>query len=346
MKSVKYIFICLITAALMVPSLFAEHKIKVVTTFSDYATITKAIGGDYVDVDYLSSGDQDPHFIPPKPSLAMKLKKADMLVSTGLDLEMWLTSLQDKARNKKIMEGAEGFVTAAEGLDLLQKPKIALSRTEGDIHIYGNPHIHTSPVNWITISENIMIGLQKLDPAHSDFYAENQKAFVDKIYRAMFGDELVDLIGGKELVNLLEANTLFDFLDSEYEGSKLIDKLGGWMKKALPLRGLQVVAYHKNWAYFARDFGIVVRGYIEVKPGIPPTPKQVEQVINLIEKNKIKIMMVASYFEKRKPSTIAKRTGIKAVFLPFSVGGNQQVTDNFKLIDFWIDALLDAYNKN
>jgi len=346
MKIFKYILAFILSNFFIFSYAFAGKKINVVTTFSDYASITKAIGGDLVDVNYLSHGDQDPHFIPPKPSLAMKLKKADMLVSTGLDLEMWLTSLQDKARNKKIMEGAEGFVTAAEGLDLLQKPKIALSRSEGDIHIYGNPHIQTSPVNWITISQNILIGLKKIDPAHADVYEANQKAFVNKVYRSLFGDQLVDLFGGEQLCNLLKANTLMEFLDNEYQGEKLISKLGGWIKKALPLRGVQVVAYHKNWAYFARDFGIVVRGYIEVKPGIPPTPKQVEQVIKLIKDNNITIMMVASYFEKRKPMTIAKRTGIKAVFLPFSVGGNSEVTDNFKLIDYWIDALLKVYNQN
>jgi len=344
MKRNAYIWAAAVFACLG-SSLFAGSKIKVVTTFSDYATITQEVGGEFVDVTYLSHGDQDPHFIPPKPSLAMKLKKADMLVSTGLDLEMWLTSLQDKARNKNIMEGARGFVTAAEGLDLLQKPQIALSRSEGDIHIYGNPHIQTSPINWITVSENIMIGLQKNDPEHAEIFAANREAFVNKIYVRMFGAELVELIGGEQLVSLLKANTLFDFLQSDYEGEKLIDKLGGWLKKGLPLRNLEVIAYHKNWAYFSRDFGIVVRGYIEVKPGIPPTPRQVKEVIELIEDNNISIMMVADYFEKRKPATIAQRTGIQPVFLPFSVGGNDDVTDNFKLIDFWLDSLLEAAQK-
>ena len=126
----------------------SHSAIKVVTTFSDYASIAEEIGGDRITVEYLSHGDQDPHFVPPKPSLALKLKDADLFVTTGLDLEMWATTLLDKARNKKIMDGAIGYVTAYPGIELLQKPTTALSRTEGDIHIYGNPHIQTSPLNW------------------------------------------------------------------------------------------------------------------------------------------------------------------------------------------------------
>jgi len=321
-------------------------KIKVVTTFSDFASITKEIGGDLVDVDYLSYGDQDPHFVPPKPSLALKLKNADLLISTGLDLEMWLTTLQDKARNKNIMDGAVGFVTVSPGIDILQKPDAgSLSRTEGDVHVLGNPHIHTSPLNWIPISENICIGLKRVDPVHADIYEKNQKIFVDKVDRALFGDALVDLFGGRQLETLLQNGTLFEFLENDYEGEKLVNKLGGWLKEALPFRGMKVVAYHKNWAYFSRDFGLNVIGYIESKPGIPPTPKHVEDTIQLIKDSGVTVMLVASYFEKRQPMTIAQRTGIHALFLPLSVGAVPEVTDNFKLIDYWIREINQAMIK-
>jgi ABC-type Zn uptake system ZnuABC Zn-binding protein ZnuA len=316
-----------------------HYPLKVVTSFSDYATIAREIGGTYITVDYLSHGDQDPHFVPPKPSLAMKLRDADMFVTTGLDLEMWATTLQDKARNKKIMDGAIGYVTASYGIELLQKPTTALSQAEGDIHIYGNPHIHTSPLNWKQISENIMIGLQKVDPDHADEYAANQKAFVDKVDRAMFGDKLVNLIGGEKLTDLLNAGTLFDFLDRDYQGAPLHDCLGGWLKKAENFRGKDVIAYHKNWAYFTHDFGLNVVGYIEDKPGIPPTPKHVENLIRMIKDRDIRVMLVANYFEKRKPMTIAAKTGITPLFLPLSVGGAPNTEDNFKLVDLWIDQI-------
>jgi len=322
-------------------SSYSADKIKVVTTFSDFASITKEIAGDLVEVEYLSYGDQDPHFVPPKPSLALKLKKADLLVATGCDLEMWLPTLMDKARNPKIMDGAVGFVTASPGIEILEKPE-TISRSEGDIHVIGNPHIQTSAMNWKKVSENILIGLKKVDPQNATIYEANQKAFVDKVDRAMFGDALVDLFGGDQLESLLYAGTLFDFLENEYQGEKLLNKLGGWVKKALPFRGKEIIAYHKNWSYFAKDFGLKIVGFIEVKPGIPPTPKHVEEMIQLIKDRNIKIMLVASYFERRAPTTVAQKTGIKAIYLPISVGGLPELADNFKLMDYWIARINEA----
>lgn len=317
----------------------ADDRITVVTTFSDFAAIAKEIGGDRIRVEYLSHGDQDPHFVPPKPSLALKLKKADLLVSTGCDLEMWLPTLVDKSRNKNIMDGATGFVTASPGISILEKPAGAVSRSEGDVHLLGNPHIQTSAMNWKKISANILIGLKRVDPENSDYYERNQQQFIDRVDRAMFGDDLVAMFGGEQLESLLEAGTLFEFLDTQYEGDTLLSRLGGWLKKALPFRGRSVIAYHKNWAYFARDFGLHIIGYIEVKPGIPPTPKHVEDTIKLIEDSGVDLMLVASYFERRKPSTISHKTGIKALFLPISVGEDPQTSDNFKLMDYWIDQI-------
>ena len=345
MKILKLSTVISCLVLLLISSVFGAKKIKVITTFSDFASIAKEIGGDFVDVEYLSHGDQDPHFVPPKPSLALKLKKADLLVSTGCDLEMWLPTLMDKAHNSKIMDGAVGFVTASPGIDILQKPEGAISRSEGDIHVLGNPHIQTSAMNWKKVSENILIGLKKVDPKNAEFYETNQQAFVDRVDRAMFGDELVELFSGDQLESLLYAGTLFEFLENEYEGEKLLDKLGGWMKKALPFRGKEIIAYHKNWAYFARDFGLTIVGYIEVKPGIPPTPKHVEDTIQLIKDRGIDLMLVGSYFEKRKPTTIAQKTGIKALFLPIGVGGIPEATDNFKLMDYWIDQVNEAIQK-
>ncbi|GAI36934.1 unnamed protein product, partial [marine sediment metagenome] len=230
-------------------------------------------------------------------------------------------------------------------MEILEIPTGALSRTEGDVHVAGNPHIHTSPINWKKISENILIGLRKVDPENADYYVERQQAFVDKVDRHMFGDELVDLIGGQQLSDLLLVGSLFDFLDKEYQGEKLITRLGGWLQKALPFRNAEIIAYHKNWSYFARDFGLSIIGFIEPKPGIPPTPKHVQHCINLIKEHGVDVMLVASYFEKRRPSTIAQRTGIRALFLPLSVYAMPEINDNFKLVDFWIDNINEALNK-
>ncbi|OVE79927.1 hypothetical protein BVY01_01265 [bacterium I07] len=340
MKTFKiFITVSLVFITALSQSMAAD-QIKVVTTFSDYASIVKEIGGERVDVEYLSNGDQDPHFVPPKPSLAMKVKKADMLVSSGLDLEMWLTTLQDKARNKNVMDGSIGFITASPGVEILQKPESgSISRSVGDVHVLGNPHFHVSPLNWKKISANMLTGLTRIDVANAEIYRANHKAFADRVDRAMFGDELVDLFGSDQLETLFNSGTLFEFLESELDGEKLLNKLGGWLKKALPFRNKQVIAYHKNWAYFCRDFGLKVLGYIESKPGIPPTPKHVEKTIQLIKDSGVDIMLVANYFEKRKPATISQKTGIKALFMPLSVGAVPEATDNFKLVDYWIDTI-------
>ena len=341
MKTAGKFLVMLLALAGFVTHTRADDRIKVVTTFSDFASITREITGDLAEVEYLSHGDQDPHFVPPKPSLALKLKKADMLVSTGLDLEMWLATLQDKARNSRIMDGANGFITVSPGIEILQKPE-TLSRTEGDVHIMGNPHFHTSPLNWEPISENILTGLVRVDPKNAETYRANQKLFVEKMYVAMFGRELVDFMGGEQLADLLRSGSLIEFLDKEYQGKRLSEMLGGWVRESLPFRGMKVIAYHKNWAYFTRDFGLHVAGYIESKPGIPPTPKHVEQTIRLINTERIDVMLVASYFEKRKPTAISEKTGIKALFLPLSVEAVPEVPDCFSLIDYWIGQINEA----
>lgn len=344
MRMVTVSLFFIFSLCLIGPRVRGAERIKIVTTFSDFACIVKEIAGDLAEVEHLSYGDQDPHFVPPKPSLALKLKDADMLVSTGFDLELWLATLQDKARNRKIMDGAVGFVTVSPGIEVLQKPE-TLSRSEGDVHIMGNPHFHTSPLNWKQISENILIGLKRVDPSNAETYETNQKVFVDRMFRAMFGDSLVEMFGGDQLAALLRAGNLFEFLEREYEGERLASRLGGWIKRAMPFRGMEVVAYHKNWAYFARDFGLTVVGYIEPKPGIPPTPRHVEQTIRLIEDRGVGVMLVATYFEKRKPMTISRKTGIEALFLPLSVGAVPEAPDCFSLVDFWIDRINESVQR-
>ncbi|MBT3242058.1 MAG: zinc ABC transporter substrate-binding protein [Bacteroidetes bacterium] len=318
-----------------------EAQIKVVCSFSDYAGIVKEIGKDKVNVEYIGQGTQDPHFIPPKPSFAMMLKKADMWITTGMDLEVWSTTLLDKARNKKVMDGAAGFVSVSDGIRIIQKVEKA-DRTDGDVHLMGNPHINTGPMNWKNIADNITIGLIKVDPANSSFYQTNRDDFKNRVDIAMFGDELVSMFTGDALGKMLDNGTLMTFLENEYEGAKLIDKLGGWLKEALPLRGMRFIAYHKNWAYFAETFGMDIAGYIEPKPGIPPSAKHVQYMVSLIKDQDIKVMLVASYFEKKSPQMIEDKTGIKAVYLPLFVGGVEEASTNFKLVDFWIRETLKA----
>jgi ABC-type Zn uptake system ZnuABC Zn-binding protein ZnuA len=309
--------------------------LKVVCSFSDYATIAERIAGDHASVTYIAHGEQDPHFVPPKPSYAMMLRDADLWITTGMDLEIWSSTLLDKARNKQIMDGEVGFVAASDGVQLLQKVEKA-DRTEGDIHLMGNPHINTGPLNWKVIATNIATGLSKIDPGRAGEYNQNLTDFKEEVDRALFGDELVDLFGGEMLSRLLSNHTLYEFLEREYQGEILREKLGGWLQKMYPYRGSRIIAYHKNWAYFTETFGLEIAGYIEPKPGIPPSAKHVQQMIRIIEEQEITLMLVASYFEKNSAQMIEDKTGIRALFLPLFVQGVPEVSDNFELVDYWI----------
>ncbi|MFC1563081.1 metal ABC transporter substrate-binding protein [candidate division KSB1 bacterium] len=315
-----------------------NDRLNIVTSFADYDAIARFITENNTEISHISHGDQDPHFVPPKPSFAVMLMDADMWVTTGMDLEQWATTLLDRARNKNIMDGEIGFVSVSEGINVLQKIEV-VDRTQGDIHTMGNPHIQTGPLNLKVVARNITLGLTKVDPENAEFYRMKRDEYLDKMDRALFGDELVDTFGGETLCKLLENKTLFTFLERELKGEKLINKLGGWLKKALPFRELRVVAYHKNWAYFADTFGIEVAGYIEPKPGIPPSAKHVQNMIKLIKDQDIKVMLVASYFERNSPQMIEDRTGIKAIYLPVHVTGLPEIQDSFQLIDYWIEHI-------
>jgi zinc/manganese transport system substrate-binding protein len=324
---------------------FAEDKINVVTTLSTYADIVKYIGKDKVDVQYIVEGDQDAHFVRPKPSFAVLLSEADLFISTGLDLELWVPSLVDMSKNDRIRSGQLGFVAAYDGINLLDKPDV-LSRSEGGLHIYGNPHITTNPLNLKIIAENITIGLEKNDPKNSDFYRANLKIFQDEIDGKMFGEELVKLMGGTLLTKLANNGQLIGFLeDKEYKGIKMIDYLGGWMKAALPFRGKIIAAYHKNWVYFQSLFGLDIIGYVEPKPGIPPSPKHVEELVQEMRKNEVKVVLTANYFDENKVRTICNKVGAEPVIVPMFVDGAPGTENVFKLIDVWINKLNEAFAK-
>lgn len=316
--------------------------LRVVATLPDYGVIAKSIGGQRVLVETIVRGDQDAHFIRPKPSFVTMVQKADVLVSTGLDLELWLSTVVDKSGNKKIRSGQPGYVAVAHHINLLEKPVIK-SRSEGGVHIYGNPHINCSPINMKTVARNIYIGLVKNDPEGKEVYKENLDNLLDRFDRRLFGDELVEMLGGDTLCNMAEKGTLIPFLQKqEFRGKPLIETLGGWMKRMLPLRGTPIVTYHKNWVYFLKLFGLEEAGTVEPKPGIPPSPKHVTTLVELMRKRKVRILLAANYFDEQKIRTVADRVGAMAVIVPLYVSGIPGIEDSFQVIDCWIEGLLEA----
>ena len=323
----------------------AEKKLNVVTTLPDYAFFAREIGGDRVSVKAIVRGDQDAHFIRPKPSFATALRNADVLIATGLDLELWIQTVIDNSGNSKIRSGQDGYVSASTGMKLLEIPE-SNSRAEGGVHIYGNPHVTCSSVLMKIAARNIATGLIKNDPENKEFYLKNMKELDNRINESLFGKKLVEMLGGDTLCSLAEQERLITFLtEQKFEGKPLIDYLDGWMGKMLPMRGTPIVTYHKNWEYFVKLFGLEEADTVEPKPGIPPSAKHVSDLINLMKERNIKIILAANYFDEQQVRSVAARTDAEAVIVPIYVGGAEGTEDYFKLVDFWIDGLLKAAEK-
>jgi len=316
--------------------------LNVVTTLPDYAFFAKEIGAERVRVKAIVRGDQDAHFIRPKPSFAMALRDADVLIATGLDLELWLQTVIDNSGNGKIRSGQSGYVAASYGMKLLEKPKV-ISRIEGGVHIYGNPHVTCSPILMKIAARNIAYGLIKNDPDGKTLYLRNLDKLQRQIDEHLFGRELVEILGGDTLCSLAEQDKLIPFLEEQnFKGRPLIEYLGGWMKQMLPLRGTPIVTYHKTWVYFVRLFGLEEVGTVEPKPGIPPSPKHVTELVSLMRQRNVRIILAANYFDEQKIRTVASRVNAEAVIVPVYVGGAPGTETYFKLVDYWISGMLKA----
>ncbi|MES1220955.1 MAG: metal ABC transporter substrate-binding protein, partial [Bacteroidota bacterium] len=282
---------------------FAEAgTIKVVTTTTDTKSIAELIGGNLVSVSSIATGYQNPHFVDPKPSYIISLTKADLFVTIGLDLETgWSPQLLSSSRNNKIQKGAAGYVDASEGVNLLQVPS-AINRSEGDIHIYGNPHYWLDPVNGKTIARNIANGLERVDPSNRAVYEKNLQTF----------------------------------------NSTIDAKLKGWQSLMAAFKGSKIIAYHNEWVYFETRFGLQIVDFMEPKPGIPPTPSQLVKVIKEIKANNIKVIISSPYFTTSSSDVVAKQTGVKELTMATSVGAFDTIKNYFDLFDYNINKLTMA----
>jgi ABC-type Zn uptake system ZnuABC Zn-binding protein ZnuA len=317
----------------------AANPVKVVTSLTTYAAIARAIVGDRGEVSSIGSPYENPHYVQPKPSFAPMIASADLFVTTGLDLELWVPALLDKANNPKVTEGGPGYVAAYAGVNLLDVPA-SYSRTQGDIHVFGNPHIWTDPLNAVQIARNILTGLKRVAPDQADYFTGRERDFEQRIYQALYGDELVKMLGGETLADLDRQGKLFDFLNShKFGGAPLMSRLGGWLKETLPFRGKPLVCYHKEWDYFSREFGVPCVDYIEPKPGIPPTPSHVQEVIEKMKQQKIQVLFSTSYYDRNQVEEIAARTGSRAVIVPGNAGGEPGTDTYIGLMNLWIQAL-------
>lgn len=321
----------------------AQDRFQVVTTLPTYAAITREITGDLADVTAIARGDEDAHFVNARPSFARLLQGADMFVSTGLDLELWVPSLLRRANNAKILAGAPGNVVAYSGIELLDIPD-NLSRAGGDVHIFGNPHVHTDPINGIQIARNILAGLRRLDPGNAGTYQAREKDFETRLLRRLVGDRLVDMLGEDVLLSLARGHQLWSFAESQtFEGRPLTELMGGWLAEAAHFRGKRMVCYHKNWAYFSARFEIPCAMYVEPKPGIPPSPGHVRDVIAYIRENSIPVLWAATYYSGRQVEQVASRAGAIGLRVPNSVEGAPGIITYFDLFDMQIRCLAAAF---
>jgi len=284
-------------------SALAQGKLNVMTTTQDLASIAGEVGGDRIDVDSISRGYQDPHFVEAKPSFILKLQRAALLIVVGRELEIgWLPPLIQQSRNAKIQPGADGYLDASQHAKILDIPQGQVTRAMGDVHPLGNPHYWLDPDNGKLVARDIAARLAEIRP--------NDKAYFDQ--------------------------RLADFT------RRVDEALKRWTGMMAPFKGTKVVTYHRSFPNFADRFGLDVIGYVEPRPGIPPSPSHTLELIQEMKRQQIKIIMMEPYFDSKTPDSIASQTGARVLVMPPSVGGEKTIPDYFKLFDYDVNLLVNA----
>jgi ABC-type Zn uptake system ZnuABC Zn-binding protein ZnuA len=316
-----------------------QKKVRIVCTLPTLKAFAGEVGGDRVDVIALAKGDQDPHFVTPTPILMKKTREADLFIENGFSLELWADEVVNGSGNSRIFRGTPGRIIAGTGISALEIPAV-LTRELGDIHPQGNPHVWLDPLLAKVEAANIAEALKHADPQGAEYYASRLEDFDKRIDNALFGPDLLKILGIQKLTRLAWRGELFDFLNSNnLDGKPLSSLKGGWLKQAEALHGTKVVEFHKVWVYFARIFGIQLMGTVEERPGIPPGPQHVRQVTELLQLQKIPLIMVDNFYDPSLPNSIARQTGATVVLLPNQVEGEPEIKTYFDLIDHLIGQL-------
>jgi len=324
------------------PATGAEKKVRVVCTLPTLKALTEEVGGNRVEVIALAKGDQDPHFVTPTPVLMKKTREADLFIENGFSLELWADEVANGSGNSRIFRGTPGRIVAGNGISALEIPSV-ISRELGDIHPQGNPHVWLDPLLAKVEAGNICEALKSADPGGAAYYESRKTDFFNRIDNALFGPELLKLVGIQKLTRLAWSGQLHSFLDNnKLAGQPLSAKAGGWLKAAEPLRGKKAFEFHKVWVYFSRVFGIQLMGTIEERPGIPPGPQHVRQVTERIKAEGIPLILVDNFYDPSLPNNIARQTGSTVVSLPNQVEGEPDVKTYFNLIDRLIQKMTAA----
>ena len=292
----------LLLSLLVMPAV-ADAQLKVVTTTEDLGSLTREVGGDKVAVTSLAKGYQDPHFVDAKPSFILALSKADLLIAVGRELEIgWLTPLLTSSRNGKIQPGNKGYLDASLTVKILEIPTAQITRAMGDVHPLGNPHYWLEPGNGRRMAQAIRDKLTELSPADKAYFAQRYTDFDQRLAAA--------------------------------------EKK--WDATMAPYKGTKIVTYHRSWPNFMDRFGLDVMGYVEPKPGIPPSPSHTLELIDAMKSQNAKLIVVEPYFDLKTPQAIANQIGGKVMVLAPSVGGTKEATDYIQLFEYDVNLLAAA----
>ncbi len=304
-KCLAFLAAFVLSATLCIPSDHAENKLQIMTATSDLAALAQEVGGDRVDVESIARGYQDPHYVEAKPSFLLKLRKADLLIVVGLELELgWLPQLVTQSTNPKIQVGAPGYFDASRFAKILEISTGAVTRADGDVHPQGNPHYWLDPENGLLIAKGIQNKLSEMRPGHAAYFAQRYDSFEQRLKQA----------------------------DQK------------WLAEMKPYAGRKIVSYHRSWPNFAEHLGLNIVGYVEPRPGIPPSPQHTVALIGMMKRDGVKVIAVEPYFDLKTPNAVARETGAQVVVLMPSVGGEKEITDYFKLFDYDVAKLKQAFD--
>jgi len=294
----KYIIVIVFFLALAAPQ---AHALNVFACEPEWGSLLHELAGDAIQVDVGTSALQDVHVIEAKPSLIAKVRKADLIVCTGAELEVgWLPQLIRQSGNSKVASGP-GYFLASDQITTLEKPA-KLDRSEGDIHPGGNPHFQMDPYRILAIAKALDARLAELDPAKAPTYKQKLDDFTTRWQTA----------------------------------------IKGWEAKAAPLKGRKVVVHHWSWIYLLTWLNMEQIGALEPKPGVPPTSSHLASLVDLTKASNALAILRAAYQDPKPAEWLSERTGVPALMLPFTVGGDERSKDLFGLFDSTIDKLLAA----
>jgi ABC-type Zn uptake system ZnuABC Zn-binding protein ZnuA len=314
----------------------SAKPIQVCATVPDLANLAQEIGGDQVKITVFAKSQEDPHFIEAKPSFIKALSQADLFLQIGMDLEVgYAPVLLQNARNSRILTGAPGDVDCSRVITPMEVPAGIVDRSMGDVHPLGNPHYLLDPLNGLRVARLIRDKLTELRPEKKPFFEERYAAFYRNTGGALVGEKLARKYEFEKIALLYEQGKLEPFLkEQKEEGS-----LSGWLGMMLPYRGSKVASDHNLWPYLARRFGISLVGFLEPKPGISPTTKHLQALVEMMKAERIKVILSSPYFEIRYAQFVSKNTGAKIVPLAHQVGSRPGTDSYIRMIDYNVREL-------